>query len=406
MPRRTDISEPADAPAGARRAVGFRPMNSTGSRHGRPDASQTIAQTAPRPENPRPRPGAMSAHRGGTCRAAARHVVPPRMVQWVAPRARGAENGGGARERYTGRRSRSRGAARTPGRRRRRQPCSEPDTLPSGSDTEDGEGTPGSPTAGVSSGRTGETAVGTQRACHSGDGPASRTERVARREGIAMRRLATALCILVVAAWSFPAAAAAEQARGRQRGARPAQAERAPRRAPQRAAPARSAPPRRMSQPRGRASAGRAAAQAPARQGAVRRAAPRTSGSSRATAPATRSAGRPSPRQAAGRAAAQAPARQGAARRAAPRTSGPTRATPRRQRDRPDGRARNGLRGAASGGRPPARPPGPFPSAPLPAVVPPRPPPGGTAGAPRRCGAHPNAASGAPRRLRPVAIEP
>ena len=326
------------------------------------------------------------------------------MVQWVAPRAREPKTAAAPGNGTAGRRSRSRGAARAPGRRRRRQPCSEPDTLPSGSDTEDGEGAPGSPTAGVSRGRTGETAVGTRRACHSGDGPASRTERVARREGIAMRRLATALCILVVAAWSFPAAAA-EQARGRQRGARPAQAERAPRRAPQRAAPARSAPPRRMSQPRGRASAGRAAAQAPPRQGAVRRAAPRTSGSSRATAPATRSAGRPSPRRAAPRAAAQAPAAgSGATGRAADV------GTHARHRA---GNAigRTAERATACGGprpgdAPPHGHPGRSRAHRSPPVVPPRPPPGGTAGAPRRCGAHPNAASGAPRRLRPVAIEP
>ncbi len=117
-----------------------------------------------------------------TCRAAARHVVPPRMVQWVArepgePKTAAAPGNGTA-----GRRSRSRGAARTPGRRRRRQPCSEPDTLPSGSDTEEGKGAPGSPTAGVSRGRTGETAVGTPRACHSGDGPASK-DRAGRPEG-------------------------------------------------------------------------------------------------------------------------------------------------------------------------------------------------------------------------------
>ena len=109
-----------------------------------------------------------------------------------------------------------------------------------------------------------------------------------------MKRLAPALCTLVLAAaWSVPADTAAGQSRARERGARPAQAQRAPQRAPHRSAPARSAPPRRMTQPRRPAGAGRAAAAPPARGGAVRRATPRTSAPARATAP--RTAGRSAP---------------------------------------------------------------------------------------------------------------
>ncbi len=89
--------------------------------------------------------------------------------------------------------------------------------------------------------------VGTQHACQSDGDHGSRTERVVRGEGIAMRRLAPALCIAVfTAAWSIPAGATAEAGQARQRGSRPTQAQRAPQRAPQRSTrrPARRGPAR------------------------------------------------------------------------------------------------------------------------------------------------------------------
>ncbi len=112
-----------------------------------------------------------------------------------------------------------------------------------------------------------------------------------------MRRFAPALFIAVLAAaWSMPAGAAADQGQARQRGSRPAQAQRAPQRAPQRAAP-----PRRASQPRRPTGAGRVAAPPAGRRGAVRRASPRTSGAARAGAAAPRTAGRPAADRGAGR---------------------------------------------------------------------------------------------------------
>ena len=116
-----------------------------------------------------------------------------------------------------------------------------------------------------------------------------------------MKRLAPALFIAVLAAaWSMPAGAAADPGQSRQRGSRPAQAQRAPQRAPQRAAP-----PRRASQPRRVTGAGRVSAPPAGRRGAVRRAAPRTSGAARATTP--RTAGRPAERGAGRRIQTTAP---------------------------------------------------------------------------------------------------
>ena len=155
-----------------------------------------------------------------------------------------------------------------------------------------------------------------------------------------MKRLAPALFIAVLAAaWSVPAGAAADPGQARQRGSRPAQAQRAPQRAPQRAAP-----PRRASQPRRPTGAGRVSAPPAGRRGAARRATPRTSGPSRAGATAPRTAGRPAAERGAGR-RIQTTAPRGAGRRiqtTAPR--GADRAVPERTA------TRRRVGGAAAGG--------------------------------------------------------